>query len=79
MNEYLQLQKQLQELKTSSKTAASGFAITQAQSFIKQGDLQAAQRIVEGLRGVNAATERHNAANAIIAAATIESAVFRYL
>ena len=78
MNEYLQLQKELQELKKSSVTAASSFAITQAQAHIKRGEILAAQGIVEGLQGVNAATERHNAANAIIAAATIESAAFRY-
>lgn len=78
MNEYLQLHKQLQELRTSSKTAASGFAITQAQSYIKKGDLQAAQRIAAALKQVNESTVQHNAANAIIAAATVESAAYRY-
>ena len=78
MNEYLQLQKELQELKKSSVTAASSFAITQAQAHINQGDLQAAQRIAAALKQVNESTVQHNAANAIIAAATIESAAFRY-
>jgi hypothetical protein len=78
MNDSLKIQKELQELKTSSVTAASSCAITAAQSYIKQGDLQKAQRIVEGLTRVNAATLHHNAANAAQHAATIKSGAFRY-
>jgi hypothetical protein len=78
MNEYLQLQKELLELKNTSCTAASGLAISKAHSYIQQGNLAAAKRIAAALKQVNEYTVQHNVDLNIKREQIIASAAYRY-